>query len=185
MFLIAIILAIVFAVLMARAASRPDHFRIERSTVIQAAPSTVFALINDLKNWNAWSPWERAEPMLKRHFTGAPAGVGMVYEWKGEGKAGTGRMQILQSDAPSRIVIQLDYTQPFETHNTVEFLLQSQEGGGTLVTWVMAGPTLFISKVVQVFFDMDNAMGTDLEAGLANLKAAAQSAEAGSEVRPG
>jgi hypothetical protein len=44
------------------------------------------------------------------------------------------------------------------------------QGDGTNITWVMHGPAVFISKVMQVFINLDNMIGKDFEAGLANLK---------------
>ena len=44
----------------------------------------------------------------------------------------------------------------------------------TEVTWAMHGPNLFIGKVMGVFMSMDRMIGKDFEAGLANLKAAAE-----------
>ena len=38
----------------------------------------------------------------------------------------------------------------------------------------MQGPANVISKVMQVFINMDKMVGTDFEAGLANLKALAE-----------
>jgi len=38
----------------------------------------------------------------------------------------------------------------------------------------MNGPMLFAGKVMCLFFDMDKMVGKDFEAGLANLKAAAE-----------
>jgi hypothetical protein len=46
--------------------------------------------------------------------------------------------------------------------------------GATNVTWVMQGPAPFMSKVMQVFMNMDRMIGKDFEIGLANLKAAAE-----------
>jgi hypothetical protein len=40
----------------------------------------------------------------------------------------------------------------------------------TNVTWAMYGPAPFMSKVMQVFMNMDNMIGKDFEIGLANLK---------------
>ena len=40
----------------------------------------------------------------------------------------------------------------------------------TNVTWHMHGPAPFMSKVMQVFMNMDNMIGKDFEIGLANLK---------------
>lgn len=41
----------------------------------------------------------------------------------------------------------------------------------TSVTWAMHGPANYISKLMGVFINMDKMIGTDFEAGLANLKA--------------
>ena len=68
-----------------------------------------------------------------------------------------------------KIVIKLDFFKPFEGHNTAEFTMLPQ-GDVTHVTWVMHGPALFMSKVMQVFMNLDNMIGKDFEAGLANLK---------------
>jgi hypothetical protein len=67
------------------------------------------------------------------------------------------------------VVVKLDFLKPFEAHNTAEFTMLPQ-GGATDVTWVMHGPAPFMSKVMQVFMNMDRMIGKDFEAGLANLK---------------
>jgi hypothetical protein len=67
----------------------------------------------------------------------------------------------------------LDFLKPFEAHNTALFALQPA-ADGTHVSWAMEGPAPFISKLMQVFIIMDAMVGKDFEAGLANLKAAAE-----------
>jgi hypothetical protein len=78
-------------------------------------------------------------------------------------------MEILEASAPSKIVIKLDFFKPFEGHNTAEFTMLPQDDG-TDVTWLMRGPAPFISKLMQVFMNLDRMVGKDFEAGLANLK---------------
>jgi uncharacterized protein YndB with AHSA1/START domain len=166
------ILGIVFALLVAGAlvlaAMKPDTFRVERSASIKAPPEKIFAQINDLKAWAAWSPYEKKDPAMKRTFGAVTAGKGAVYEWDGNKNVGRGRMEITDA-APSRIVIKLDFFEPFEGHNTAEFTMDGA-GGATTVTWAMYGPANFVSKLMGVFFNMDKMIGTDFEAGLANLK---------------
>jgi hypothetical protein len=62
---------------------------------------------------------------------------------------------------------------PFEGHNIAEFTLVPK-GDATDVTWAMDGPAPFVSKVMQVFVNMDNMIGKDFEIGLANLKTVAE-----------
>ena len=110
---------------------------------------------------------------MKRTFGGAPAGKGATYAWEGNGKAGAGRMEITESTPSSKIAIKLDFIKPFEGHNVAEFTLQPQ-GDATQVTWAMHGPSPYIAKLMGLFFNMEQMIGKDFEAGLANLKTATE-----------
>ncbi|PAU54424.1 SRPBCC family protein [Pseudomonas indica] len=170
---IAIVFGVLIAALLAYAASRPDSFRIERTASIEAPASEVFPLIVDLHKWREWSPYEKKDPAMRRHFRGPASGEGAIYEWEGDENVGVGRMEIVEAAEPSRVRIRLDFFRPFEAHNTADFVLQEQ-GGATQVTWAMYGPSPFMAKLMQVFFSMDGMVGPDFEAGLANLKAMAE-----------
>ena len=91
---IALVLIAVVIVFLVYVSARPDSFRLERSVSINAAPEKVFALINDFREWSKWSPWDKIDPELKRSFSGAAGGIGTVYEWAGNNKVGSGRMEI-------------------------------------------------------------------------------------------
>jgi uncharacterized protein YndB with AHSA1/START domain len=166
------LLAVVIAVVLILALTKPDTFRVERTTSIKAPPEKIFPLLNDFQSWSAWSPYEKKDPAMKRTFSGPPSGKGAIYEWDGDKSVGQGRMEIMRSTPPSNVTLDLDFVKPFEAHNTVVFTLAPQ-GDSTTVTWAMQGPANFISKVMQVFINMDKMVGTDFEAGLANLKALA------------
>lgn len=153
-------------------ATKPNTFRVERSLRIDARPEQVFGWIDDYRRWPAWSPYEQLDPDMKKTFSGAPSGRGAVYEWQGR-RAGKGRIEILQSSPPSKILMQLDMFTPIEGHNTVEFTLTPQ-GSGTEVTWAMYGPTRYLSKLMGMFFNMDRMVGGQFEQGLASLQKAAR-----------
>jgi uncharacterized protein YndB with AHSA1/START domain len=165
--IIAVVLAI--AIVLILAATRPDTFSVQRATTIKAPPERIFPLINDFHQWASWSPYENKDPAMKRSFGSAASGRGAVYAWEGNKNVGSGRMEIMDASAPSKIVIKLDFFTPFEGHNTAEFTMLPQ-GDATNVTWLMHGPPPFMSKVMQVFINLDNMIGKDFEAGLANLK---------------
>ena len=99
---IIVIIAISIAIVLGFAATRPDSFRVERSTSVKAPPEKVFALINDFHQWGAWSPWEKIDADLKRTYSGATSGIGAIYGWEGQ-KTGDGRMEILESSPSSKI----------------------------------------------------------------------------------
>ncbi|TKW80407.1 MAG: polyketide cyclase [Bradyrhizobium icense] len=167
--IIAIVLAVAIAVVLILAATKPDTFRIERSAVINAPAENIFAVLSDFHQWGGWSPWEHKDPDMKRTYGGAERGKGAVYGWEGDKNVGTGRMEILEANGPSKLAIKLDFFKPFEAHNTAEFTMLPQ-GNATNVHWVMHGPANFMSKVMQVFMSMDKMVGKDFEQGLANLK---------------
>lgn len=163
----------VIAGILVYASTRPDSFSVQRATTIHAPADKVFALINDFHRWGEWSPWEKLDPEMKRTFSGAAAGPGTIYDWTGNSKVGAGRMEILKAASASKVDIKLDFIKPFEGHNIAEFTLTPQ-GENTQVQWVMHGPAPFVTKLMGVFVSMDSMIGKDFEAGLANMKNAAE-----------
>lgn len=170
---IALAVVVLVAAVLLFAATRPDSFRVQRSTSIKAPAEKIFPLIADFHAWGAWSPWEKLDPTMKRTHSGAPSGKGAVYAWDGNNEVGAGRMEIAEVSAPSRLTIKLDFSRPMEGHNTAEFTLVPK-GDGSEVTWAMFGPNPYLSKLIGLFLDMDKMIGKDFEAGLANLKALAE-----------
>jgi uncharacterized protein YndB with AHSA1/START domain len=171
--IIAVVLAIVIAIVLILAATKPNTFSVQRATTVRAPPERIFPLINDFHQWGSWSPYENKDPAMKRSFSGAADGKGAVYGWEGNKDVGSGRMEIMDTSKPSKIVIKLDFFTPFEGHNTAEFTMLPQGDATSLitnVTWLMHGPAPFMSKVMQVFINLDNMIGKDFEIGLANLK---------------
>ncbi|MGE0723143.1 MAG: SRPBCC family protein, partial [Alphaproteobacteria bacterium] len=102
-------LVAVIATILVIAAMRPDHFRIQRAALIAAPPERIFPLIADFRRWPAWSPWEKKDPAMKRSFAGPDRGVGAAYAWDGDKNVGTGRMEIIEAAAPSRVALKLDF----------------------------------------------------------------------------
>jgi uncharacterized protein YndB with AHSA1/START domain len=171
--IIGIIVAIVVASVLLFAANKPDTFRVERRASIQAPPERIFALIDDLRAFNTWNPFEKKDPNLKGRYSGPSSGRGAAYAFDGNKDVGKGSLEILESAPPSKVTMRLAMVEPFEVQNTVEFTLVPN-GGTTNVTWAMQGPAPFIAKVIHVFIDMDKMVGKDFEAGLASLKAIAE-----------
>jgi len=167
--IVAIVLAIAIAAVLILATTKSDRLRVQRAIRIKAPADRIFPLINDFRQWRSWSPYEDKDPDLKRTYSGADSGTGAVYAWDGNKNVGSGRMEILQTAVPSKIVIKLDFFKPFEGHNTAEFTMLPQ-GDTTDLTWTMTGPAVFMSRVMQVFMNLDRMIGRDFEAGLANLK---------------
>lgn len=165
-------LAVAVVALAGFISTRPAAFSVQRSATIQAPADIPFAMVNDFHRWAVWSPWEKLDPAMTRTFTGADTGLDAMYEWDGT-EVGAGRMTILESKPAERIRIRLEFLRPFEAQNTTTFTF-TPEGSGVTVSWRMEGRNGFIVKAFSLFVNMDQEIGKDFEAGLANLKAAAE-----------
>lgn len=166
---ILLVVAVLIVTLLLVASTKPDSFEISRSTIILASADKIFPLINDFRNWQSWSPYEKMDPNMKKTLSGNIDSVGAIYTWDGNGKAGAGTMQIVQSVNPSLVQVKLEMTKPMSVINDINFKLQNEQNG-TQVTWTMRGESSFVSKVMMVFVDMDKMVGKDFEEGLFNLK---------------
>jgi uncharacterized protein YndB with AHSA1/START domain len=148
---------------------QPADYRVERSATFAAEPSEVFAQVNDLRQWENWSPWAKLDPNAKNSFEGASEGEGAIFRWSGNSDVGEGSMTIVESRPYERIRLRLDFVKPMEGTADVEFQFQPQ-GEQTHVTWSMRGKNNFIGKAMCLFMDMDAMIGGDYEKGLANMK---------------
>jgi hypothetical protein len=89
-----VVVVVAFAILVVL---QPDEFRVTRSTTISAPPAAVFDHVNDLRKWQAFSPWAKMDPEADVSFEGAPSGTGAVFTWSGNKEVGEGRMTIIAS----------------------------------------------------------------------------------------
>lgn len=151
------------------------EFRISRSTTIAAPPERILPLITTLKQWQKWSPWEGLDPNLERKYAGPDSGTGATYAWRGNSKAGQGRMEVVEVGA-DRVGIDLVFAAPMKAHNRVDFELTPADAAGTRVDWVMTGPQNLVMRLMSKFYSMEKMIGPDLEKGLRQLKQAAESA---------
>jgi len=163
------IIAVVIAGILIFAATKPDIFRVQRSATIAAPADKIFPHLLDFQRWPAWSPYEKKDPAMKRTFSGPAIGPGATYAWEGDKNVGAGRIEVTEVSPNARLAFDLIMLKPFQARNKGEFTLEPQ-GNGTLVTWAMYGPAPYITKLMQVFCNMDRMVGGDFEKGLADLK---------------
>ncbi len=145
-----------------------EYTIVQRSTMIDAAPEAVREQLDDFHRWRDWSPWEGLDPDLRRRYEGPDRGVGAVYSWSGNRKAGAGRMEV-RAEAPDAVDIDLLFTKPFKSASAIQFGLRPTDRG-TQVVWQMRMTKTLMTRVASVFLNMEKVVGPDLERGLANLK---------------
>ncbi len=168
-----VVVVVLIAGVLTLAATKPDTFRVQRTASIKAPPEKIFPLINDLRAFNTWNPYETKDPNLKGRHIGSASGKGAAYAFDGNKEVGQGSLEIMESLPSARVTMKLNLIKPFEAQNTIEFTFQP-EGDITNVTWAMQGHTPYFAKIIHLFFDMDSMVGKDFETGLANLKVAAE-----------
>ncbi len=166
---ILIVLAITVVVLVVVISSRPDEFRVMRSTTISAPPAVVFAQVNVARNWEKWSPWAKLDSAMRTTYEGPSSGVGSITRWSGNNQVGEGSSTIIESRLNELVRYRLEMRKPFKGTNLVEFTLKP-EGEKTIVTWGMSGKNNFMSKAMSLVMNCEKMCGTQFEKGLAQLK---------------
>jgi hypothetical protein len=157
-------------------AMQPSEFRVERSTTIAAPAETVFAQVNDLHKWDAWSPWAKIDPEAKISFEGPESGTGSMLHWSGNSQVGEGTMTLTESRPNEFVKINTAIVKPMEVSNTTEFSFKP-EGDQTHVTWTLYGHQNFVGKAFCLMMNGKKMMGELLEKGLAQLKTVAEASK--------
>jgi uncharacterized protein YndB with AHSA1/START domain len=157
-------------------AIQPGEFTITRSATIAAPPAAVFAHVNDLHKWQAWSPWAKLDPDATNTFEGPSAGEGSAMTWSGNAQVGEGTMTITESKAAEHIGMRLDFRKPMESTSTTTFGFKGDDSG-TVVTWSMTGTNNFIGKAMCLIMNCEKMLGEQFDEGLANLAVAVSTAQ--------
>ncbi len=171
-----LVIAVIVSILVAFIATRPSEFRITRSGAVPGPVAAVFPHVNELRKWEAWSPWARLDPNAKSTFEGPAAGTGASMAWAGNNQVGEGKMTITDSRPNELVRFKLEFYRPFKATNTAEFTFKA-EGGQTTVTWSMSGTNNFMAKAMNLVINCDRMVGGQFEKGLANLRAVVEAAQ--------
>lgn len=157
----------IIALFLAVAALQKPEFCVTRSATIHAPASVVFEQVNDLHNWNGWSPWARMDPAAKQTYEGPSAGVGASFAWSGN-KVGAGKMTIIESHPVELVRMSLHFIKPFAARNLAEFTFKP-EGDTTILTWSMSGKNNLLGKAMHLVMNCDKMCGDQFEQGFSNL----------------
>ena len=151
----------------------PRMMHVERSATIKAPAEIIHAQINDLHNWNKWSPWHKMDTAMKLEYFGSGSGAGAGYKWESK-KVGSGDLTITSSTPDSiNSSLNMDYGPA-----NVKFAFAKADSG-TTVTWVMESDKGMNPFARFMCLFMNNMVGKDFEKGLADLKTLAESMPTG------
>lgn len=149
----------------------PSKAIVERSGVIDAPLSTVYAEINNLNTWPEWNPWTAPGVAQKIQFSNPPAGQGAFYTWSGtqQDKPVSGKVLIRES-TPQKGVY---YNMEFNTMKPVVAAFElkpSVDGKGTAIQWRLETKLGMLPWWKLRGFLSDRLTGPLLEDGLTKLK---------------
>lgn len=148
----------------------PATAHVQRQIEINAPAASIFALVNDFKQVNKWSPWVAIDPNALYTISGPPRGVGATVAWDGQ-IVGRGSQVIIESRPYDRVVSRLEPNNQGKAISTFEL---EQTVAGTRVTWNFdndAGLNL-IGRYLGLL--LDGIVGPEYEKGLDNLKTMAE-----------
>ncbi len=147
----------------------PGNTHIERSVDISAPAPAVFDHINELKNWEKWSPWMEYDPNMKITYSQpSTAGIGANYAWIGNDKVGEGKMTILEAKPNELLHCKMAFKGAGDSFADFKFTVK--DSTATKVVWTFDKDNGMNPLARWVGIGMNSFLGPDYEKGLANLK---------------
>lgn len=176
---VGIVILFLIAVFVVTGYLLPKQIHVERSITIERPVTMMFEILNSYRHFNEWSPWAKRDPKALFTISGPESGVGARMSWVGDPHlVGSGWQQIVASKPYEQINIKLD----FDAQGIADtgFTLVAK-GDATDITWFFDSDLTegvnFLDSFLARYFGLlfDRWVGGDYEAGLANLKAYAES----------
>lgn len=147
-----------------------SDFTVSRSIDVHQPRVAVFDYLKYLKNQEVYGVWNHIDPDMKKTYSGTDGEVGCIYSWDSENEdVGAGEQEITEISQYDRIKFELRFKRPWEATNQAQFDLVNTNGT-TNVTWSISGSVPYPFNFFNLFMDMDEMIGKDLEKGLENLK---------------
>lgn len=158
-------LAVVFISLLAIGLILPGTWEVERSLEMPAVPDQVFAYVNDVALWDAWTDW----PEAAAERFGPPSGIGAGRSWN-DPEFGDGVFTIVESVAGERVGYRVEVEGgSMITEGTIDL---DRLEDGTRVTWRETGDFGWNPILGYVARAMDRLQGREMEVGLERLREA-------------
>jgi hypothetical protein len=153
----------------------PSKFALDRSLVINADQKIIFDQVNNLKNWEQWSPWQKMDPETKLTYDGPEEGVGASYSWVSS-KNGEGTLTISESIPYESVVTDMDFKE--NGKGLAGFRIAKADEGNNLTWWFESD--LGANPFKKLFFGLmgRSFMSKVFDQGLADIKKIAESAPA-------
>lgn len=148
----------------------PSTFTISRSATIQAQPAKVYAVLSDLKTYDAWMPWNQIDTAMTKEYGPKTKGKGAWYSWSSDNwKVGEGKLEITQAVQDQSVTTAL-YMAGDDQPAKGGWTLNPAETAATTVTWNMSGNNGNNPLYRWMTFLSKGMMEEQFDNGLAQLK---------------
>ncbi|UTW61618.1 SRPBCC family protein [bacterium SCSIO 12741] len=145
----------------------PFTFTIRRRIVIKAPADRIFRQVNDLRNWEKWSPWHSIDPNQKITYSDPDSGQGAWYTWESTNKnVDKGKLTLEEVQENHLIKIRLEFEKWGTSHAVMRFNDKKKEGYE--VIWSMDSKMNAFSKLFGPFMRMN--LGSMFQKGLNGIK---------------
>lgn len=148
----------------------PKEMIVEKTIVINRSQNDVFNYLQFLKNSDAWSPWAKKDPNMKKTFSGTDGTVGFIMGWSGNNAVGVGEQEIKKIEKGTLIETELRFQKPMQNTNKAFLKIEAKGEQQTQVTWTMTGTTKFPANIIVFLLNARGQLGKDFTQGLENLK---------------
>lgn len=146
-------------------------YAVEREVTINKSKQEVYDYVKYLKNQDNFSVWAKADPAMKKEFTGEDATVGCMASWDSENPdVGKGEQKIIKIAEGERIDYELHFIEPFESTDFAFLTTTAVNDSVTSVKWGFHGEMKYPMNLMMLFMDMEGMLAPDLQNGLNNLK---------------
>ena len=146
-------------------------YAVEREVKVNKSKQEVYDYVKYLKNQDNFSVWAKADPAMKKEFTGEDATVGCMASWDSENPdVGKGEQKIVKIAEGERIDYELHFIEPFESTDFAYLTTTAVNDSVTSVKWGFHGEMKYPMNLMMLFMDMEAMLAPDLQNGLNNLK---------------
>jgi len=146
----------------------PSTSEVSRQIEINRSADKVYGYVNDLRQFNRWSPWRGIDPEAKYQFEGPESGVGSIVRWSSEHReVGKGMQEIVAAEPNKSVETSLSFD---GQGDAVARWLLDAAGENTTVTWEFETDWGYNPIGRYMGLMMDKWVGGSYETGLENLK---------------
>ncbi len=155
----------------------PSSVHVESEVTVNTPASGPFDQVNQLRNWENWSPWHKIDPNQKLEYSDPDNGQGAWYTWESDNKnVDHGKLTLATVESNKKIVTTLEFRKWGTNTSSFDF---TESDGATTVRWSMDNEFKGFAKIFGAM--MKGRLKQQFDEGLAGIKSQAESPTSNTE----